>query len=144
VSELYASVLMVGVTISLGSVLVAAALGSIGQAEGAASLGASLQQSASGRELSLTYDMVEPSGSCPRYMGATEGTTMTLALFDYGADAFAPVEIIVNSTIHQGNFSALSPGTMGQYTVALGSCAHAAGQTITLVDALGDEAQVAS
>jgi hypothetical protein len=143
VSELYASVLMVGVTISLGSVLVAAALGSIGQAEGASSLGASLQQAASGRELSLTYVAVASSGSCPGYAGAREGTTMTLALFDYGADGFTPVEIIVNSTIYPGNYSALSPGIMGQYTVALGACAHSTGQTITAVDALGDEVQFA-
>jgi len=144
VSELYASVLMVGVTISLGSVLVAGALGSIGQAEGASSLGASLQQSASGRELSLTFLTIASSSSCPRYLRANEGTTMTLALFDYGAEGFTPVEIMVNSTIHPGNYSAISPGTMGQYAIALGACAHSTGQTITAVDAQGDEVQVAS
>jgi hypothetical protein len=144
VSELYASVLMVGVTISLGSVLVAAALGTIGQAEGATSLGESLQQSASGRELSLTFVTVASSGTCPSYMGADEGTTMTVALFDYGADSFAPVEIIVNATIYPGSYTALSPGTMSQYAVPLEGCAHSTGQTITVVDAQGGEVQVAT
>ena len=143
-SELYASVLMIGVTISLGSVLVAADLGTVGQAEGASSLGASLQQSASGRELSLTFVTVASSGSCPRYMGSNEGTTMTVALFDYGADSFAPAEIIVNATIYPGSYPTLSPGTMGQFVVPLEGCAHSSGQTITAVDAQGEEVQVAS
>lgn len=143
-SELYATVLMVGVTISLGSVLVAAALGSIGQAQGASSLGASLQRSASGKELSLTYIAVASSGSCPDYMGAAEGTQMTLALFDYGSNGFTPVEFIVNSTIHPGAYPGLSPGTMGQYTVNLGGCAHSSGQTVTVVDSEGDAVQVGS
>ncbi|MDG7007026.1 MAG: hypothetical protein JRN06_02140 [Nitrososphaerota archaeon] len=143
-SELYASVLMIGVTISLGSVLVAAALGSIGQAQGAASLGASVQQSASGRELSLAFAAVAASGSCPAYRGGAEGTTLTLALFDYGASGFAPVEFVVNSTVYPGTYPALSPGTMGRYTVSLGSCAHSTGQTVTVVGSAGDEVQVES
>lgn len=141
-SELYASVLMVGVTLSLGGVVVAAAIGSIGQAQGASSLGASLQESASGRELSLVYATVAWSGSCPTYVGEVEGTSMTLALFDYGAYGFTPVEIVINSTIYAGNYSAISPGNLGQYTISLGSCAHATGQVITAIDAEGDEVQV--
>ena len=143
-SELYASVLMVGVTISLGSVLVAAALGSIGQAQGASSLGASLQLSASGRELSLAFAAVAASGPCPAYRGGAEGTVMTLALFDYGASGFVPVEFVINSTIYAGTYPALSPGTMAQYTVSLGSCAHSTGQTVTAVDSAGDEVQFES
>jgi len=144
VSELYASVLMVGVTISLGSIVVAAALGSIGQAQEGSSLGASLEESASGRELSLAYAAVLSSGSCPAYMGVTEGTAMTLAFFDYGAVGFTPVEFMINSTTYPGNYSAISPGTIGQYAISLGTCAHPTGQTLTAVDAEGDGVQVES
>ena len=143
-SELYATVLMVGVTISLGGVLVAAALGSIGQAQGASSLGASLQQSAAGKELSLTYLAVASSGSCPLYGGTAEGTEMALALFDYGSNGFTPVEFIINSTVYPGTYPALSPGTLAQYTVCLGGCAHSPGLTVTVVDSEGDGVQVGS
>lgn len=143
-SELYASVLMVGVTISLGSVIVAAALGSVGQTQEASSLAASLQQSASGRELSLAYVAVAPSGACPAHGGTNEGTTITVALFDYGAAGFTPAEFVVNSTVYPGSYQPLLPGTMGQYTISLGACAHPAGQTITAVDAEGGEVQVES
>ena len=135
---------MVGVTVSLGSVLVAAALGSIGQAQGASSLGASLQQSASGKELSLAYIATPASGSCPAYRGTAEGTVMTIALFDYGAVGITPAEFIVNSTIYQGTYPAMPPGSLGQYTVSIGSCAHSSGQTVTAVDSEGDEVQVES
>jgi hypothetical protein len=135
---------MIGVTISLGSVLVAAALGSIGQAQGESSLGTSLQQSASGKELSLAYIAIAPSGPCPAYKGAEEGTAMTVSLFDYGAVGFTPAEFVVNSTIYLGSYTAISPGTMAQYTVNLGSCAHSTGQTVTAVDSEGDEVQVES
>ena len=133
---------MVGVTISLGSVLVAGALGSIGQAQGGSSLGASLELSASGKEISLAYVAVGASGSCPTYRGAGEGTEMTLALFDYGAVGFTPVEFVVNSTILQGSYPALAPGTMGEYVVNVGSCAHSTGQTVIAIDSEGDEVQV--
>ncbi len=135
---------MIGATISLGSVLVAGALGTFGQVQGASSLGASLQQSSSGRALSLTYVAMSSTGSCTTYRGASEGTAMTVALFDYGAVSFVPVEIVVNSTVYPGTYPAVVPGTMGQFTVVLGGCAHSAGQTITAVDAEGDEVQFES
>jgi len=144
VSELYASVLMVGVTISLGGVLVAAAMGSIGQAQSASALGASLLQSASGKELGIIYAAVASSGSCPTYRGVNEGTVMTVALFDYGSDGFTPAEFVVNSTMYAGSYHSLAPGAMGQFVLTLGSCAHSSGQTITAVDAQGDEAQFES
>ena len=143
-SELYASILMVGVTVSLGSVLVGAAVGSIGQAQGASSLGASIQSSAYGRELSLVYIVVAPSGTCPPYRGVREGTELTLAMFDYGANGFSPAEFVVNSTVLLGTYPGLSPGTMGQYTITLGSCAHSGGQTVTAIDSEGDVVQVGS
>lgn len=143
VSELYASMLMLGVTLSLGGIVVAAAVGSFGQAEGSASMGAALQDSASGVQLSLVYAAVTPSGSCPGYRGGAEGTVLTVSLFDYGAVGFAPVEFIVNSTIYPGGYPEVPPGAMGQFVVSLGSCAHASGLTIVAADAAGDEVQVA-
>ena len=141
VSELYASMLMVGVTLSLGSVVLAAALGAFNQSAGAESMGTSLQESASGVQVSLVYAAVAPSGSCPAYGGAREGTSLSLALFDYGTVGFAPTELTVNSTVYQGSFPAVSPGAMRLYTITLGTCAHHSGQSIGAVDAEGDEVQ---
>ena len=144
VSELYASMLMVGVTLSLGGVVVAAALGSFGQAENSASIGASLQGTEAGTQVSLVYASVTPSGSCPVYRGAQEGTSLTIFLFDYGEIAFSPSEFAVNSTFYQGNFSAIGPGALGEYTLALGSCAHPSGLTMAAADSSGDEVQFGS
>lgn len=144
VSELYASMLMVGVTLSLGSVVVAAALGTFGRAESSASLGASLQGTESGTQISLVYVSVKPSSSCPAYRGVPEGTLLTVYLFDYGGTPFSPSEFAVNSTVYAGNFSAMAPGGMGQYAVTLGSCAHPWGLTIVAADAVGDGVQFGS
>ena len=143
-SELYASMLMVGVTVTLGSVLVASALGTMGQAQGALSLGGSLQQARAGRELSLAFVAVTPAGSCPAYRGVNEGTAITIALFDYGAEPFVPAALAVNSTIYPGGYAGVPQGGLAQYTVRLGSCAHPTGQTVTAVDAEGDEVQLGS
>lgn len=143
-SELYATMLMVGVTLSLGSVVVAAAMQSFGQAQDSASLGTSLQASASGVQIGLVYVAVAPSGSCPAYQKYNEGTSMTLALFDYGATGFTPVELVVNSTIYQGSYPVMAPGTLARYGVTLGSCAHSSGLTMVAVDAQGDEVQLES
>ena len=131
---------MVGVTVSLGSVLVAAALGSVGQTQDASSVAASLRESASGKELSLVYASTPSSATCP----ANEGTALAFALFDYGSSGFAPVEFAINSTIYPGGYPAVSPGGMAQYAVVVGSCIHAAGQTVMAVDSQGDEAQFES
>ena len=144
VSELYASMLMVGVTLSLGGVVVAAALGTFGQAEGSASMGASLRESASGIQVSLAYATVASSMSCPVYQGVNEGTSLTVSLFDYGTVAFAPTDLIVNSTAYAGSYAPIPPGSMAMYVIGLGSCAHPSGLTIAATDAAGDEVQVAS
>ena len=136
--------LMVGVTLSLGSVVVAAALGTFGQAENSASLGASLQGAASGTRISLVYAAVAPSGPCPPYRGEGEGTSLALYLFDYGEAGFSPSEFVVNSTVYAGGFSAVEPGTLGLYVIPLGSCAHPSGLTILAADAAGDEVQLGS
>lgn len=143
-SELYASMLMIGVTLALGGVVVAAALGSAGQADRSASLGASVQQQGDGVQLSLAYAAVLSSGSCPSYQGAGEGDALSVSVFDYGTAGFTPSELVVNSTTFSGGFQPVSPGALQTYTVALGSCAHAAGLTIFLADSRGDEFQFAA
>jgi flagellin-like protein len=141
VSELYASLLMVGVTLSLGGAVVVAASSQFGLAANSASLGASLQQSSAGVQVSLVYAAVFPSGSCPTYQGVKEGTSLTVALYNYGAADFAPAELVVNSTAYQGGYGTLALGSLGAYTITLGACAHSSGQTVLAVDSLGDEVQ---
>ncbi len=136
--------LMVGVTLSLGSVVAAAALGQFGLANGAASADAAVRQTSAGVGLSLVYVAVAPSGSCPLYDGYPEGTAMTVSLYNYGAASFAPSEFMVNSTAYPGTYAALGAGTLGAYTILLASCAHASGQTLLILDPAGEGAQVAS
>ena len=143
-SELYASMLMIGVTLTLGSVVVAAALGSAGQADRSAYHGASVQRQGERVQLSLAYAAVQSSGSCPAYQGANEGDALSFSVFDYGTTGFTPSELAVNSTTFSGGLQPVSPGAMQTYTVALGSCAHAAGLTIFLADSRGDAFQFAS
>lgn len=134
--------LMVGVTLALGSVVVAAAMASAGQADGSASLGSYVQERAAGVQLSLAYAVVPPSGSCPTYQGGGEGTALTVSLFDYGTVPFTPEELAVNSTAYAGDFQTAAPGALAQYTLSLSSCAHPSGLTIVAVDAQGDEVQL--
>ena len=141
VSELFAAVLMVGVTLSLGSLVVAAATAQFGLTSDSASLGASLRQGAAGTQLALIYDAVQPSGSCPAYRGYQEGTNLTLAVYGYGSEGFTPAGFVVNSTDYSGGYAAVNHGTLAQYSVALSECAHASGLTVMAYDASGDEVQ---
>lgn len=144
VSELYASMLMVGVTLSLGSVVTYAAMGQFSLSNGAANLGASLDQSSAGVQLGLVYVAVTPSGSCPLDGGYSEGTSMIVSVYNYGAEGFTPAEFVVNSTAYAGAFATVGPGTLAEYTLSLGSCAHQWGQTLLAIDPLGDEEQLES
>ena len=143
VSELFASLLMVGVTLSLGGVVTAAAVSQYGMQASSAAVSGSLEQTSAGKLVSLVYSQVAPgSGGCTRtYYGATEGETVTLELFDFGPSAFSPSVIFVNSTLFASNYPTLLPGGMAAYTLTLPDCAHAAGQTILLGDAKGDEVE---
>jgi hypothetical protein len=136
--------LMIGVTLALGGVVVAAAMGGIGQADASVAMGSSLQEAVSGMQLSLVYAAVASSGSCPTYQGVNEGTLLTVSLFDYGTASFTPSVFVVNSTIYPGNYSSMSPGMMNQYLIDLRSCAHGSGLTVVATDAGGGEVQVAS
>jgi hypothetical protein len=132
---------MIGVTLTLGSVVVAAAMGSISEANGSAYAGSSVVQAASGVQLGLVYATVASSSLCPAYQGAGEGTSLTVSVFDYGTAGFTPAEFVVNSTFYGAGYQGVGPGSMAQYSVALSSCAHPSGLTIFAVDARGDEAQ---
>jgi hypothetical protein len=144
VSELYASMLMIGVTLSVGSIVVFSAVSQFGLAANAESLGASLQNSASGVEVTLVYAAVTSSSACQNYQGSDEGTSLAVSLYNFGASDFRPTELVVNDSVFVGDYATLQPGSMSVYTVTLGSCAHSSGQTILALDALGDEVQFGS
>ena len=144
ISELYASMLMVGVTLTMGGLVASAALGQFGLANSSSSVGASLDQSSADVMVGLVYLTVTSSGSCPIYEGYHEGATASLALYDYGSVGFTPAEVVVNGTAFPGTYSYLAPGTLGIFQLSLGLCARAPGQTVFLADALGDEVQLAS
>jgi hypothetical protein len=108
---------------------------------------AAAQQASAGKLVSLVYDtVVQGSGGCSvAYGGYTEGTTFTIALFNYGTVVFTPSEVFDNATLTpSGGWSGapsngVTPGSMTAFTLTLTSCAHPAGQTFVLVDASGDE-----
>jgi hypothetical protein len=144
VSELYASMLMIGVTLSVGSMVAAAAVGQFSQATNAAAMGASIHESAIGMQLNLVYAAAAPTGSCPSYQGYKEGTSLTVSLFNYGDADFAPAVFFVNSTAYAGTYAPLAAGTMGTYVISLVACAHYSGLTVLALDSAGDGVQVES
>ena len=144
VSELYASMMMLGVTLTMGGLVASAAIGQLGLQNGSASMGAALAQESAGKDLALVYLVAAPSGSCPVYAGYHEGTTLTLAVYNYGTERFAPSALAINGTVYAGGYSAVGPGSLGTFALSLGSCAHASGETVLLVDSVGDEVQLAS
>ena len=144
VSELYASMLMVGVTLSVGGLVSVAAMGQFGLAADSASLGATLEQSSAGVQLGLVYTSVLSSSTCPTYGGYTAGTSLTQALYDYGTSDYTPVTIVVNSTAYSGNYATMGAGSLAAYTITLTSCAHPPGQTIVAFDSSGNEVDVES
>lgn len=143
-SELYASMLLIGVTLSVGSFVTVAAAGTFSQGEGQVSLGSSLAGRRSGTMVSLVYFAVQPSGSCPLHGGYEEGTSAEVAVYDYGSAGFDPSQIAINSTAYPGPYSPVPAGGLAVYDVALGGCAHPAGQTVLLTDSAGDGYQFES
>ena len=139
VSELLATMMMIGVTLSVGGYVTVAAINQFNLAENAASLAALVQQQSAGKMISLVYSTVAPSGSCPAYGGSSEGT-LTLQLYNYGTAAFTPTEAFDNGTLYSGTGS-LAPGSMAAFTFTSPSCVHPSGQTILLVDSYGSEIQ---
>ena len=141
VSELFAAVLMIGVTLSLGGLVAAGAAGQLSLGAESASLGASALQTSAGTQLSLVYAAVPPSSSCPVHGGVQEGTSLVVALYDYGSAPFGPTGFAVNSTVHTGSFGTVAVGGLARFVIPLGACAHQPGQTVVAFDAAGDEVQ---
>lgn len=135
---------MVGVTLSVGTFVSYAALSQFGLSTGSSAVEAGLQQTTAGIQVSLVYLTVAPSGACPPYQGLNEGTSATVALYNYGTGGFSPVQFIVNSTAYAGGYATLAPGGMNTYVLSLGSCAHPSGLTVVAVDAFGNEVQFAN
>ena len=133
---------MIGVTLSLGSMVVAGATSQFGLASDSASAGAALSEGSAGTQVALVYSTVSPSSSCPSYRGTQEGPNLTLALYDYGAAPFTPAGFVVNSTPIAGGFPPLDPGSLVVFHIPLGVCAHPSGQTVVAFDAAGEEVQV--
>jgi hypothetical protein len=143
VSELYAAMLMIGVTLVFGGFVTGAAISQFGLASYSASVGAAVQEASVGKLVSFVYGVATPSASCPVHGGINEGTTYTIALFDYGSVSFTPSELFINGTLYAGGgFGTMPTGIMTTFTLSLPSCAHSSGQTILFVDAHGDEVQV--
>jgi flagellin-like protein len=145
VSELYATLLMIAITLTLGSAVTAAAIGQYGEASSGSSVAASLEQQAVSGQVSLVIASVS-QGSCPTYRGAPDGTTLQITLFNYGTEAFEPSGAVVNGTVyHASSYRSMAPGTMGTYSIPLtpsGTCAHSSGQTVLLTTASGGEVQL--
>jgi hypothetical protein len=137
-------VLLIGVTLSLGGLVTAAAVSQFGLQSNSASVAGSVADASAGKLVSLVYATVAPgSGGCSTiYQGTADGTSFTVVLFDYGNAKFAPATIVVNSTQYSGPYVALQPGGMAQYSLTLGGCAHPSGQTLLIEDLTGDEVQV--
>jgi hypothetical protein len=145
VSELYATLLLMGVTLSFGGLVATSALQQISLQSGASSAAASSQAAAAGKDLALAFGTVPApgSGGCRQsYAGFLEGTGYTLALFNYGSRAFAPAEVFDNGTLLAGGpYGAALPGRLTTYSLTLG-CSHPSGQEFLLVDASGAVEQI--
>ena len=135
---------MIGVTLALGGAVASSALGQFSMADSSSSLGAAAQEAASRVQVSLVYLVAASSGSCPVYEGYHEGTSLAIAVYNYGGAPFTPVAVALNGTLYYASYSELGPGTMGTYTLTSGTCMHSSGQTVALGDASGDEVQFAT
>jgi hypothetical protein len=135
--------LMVGATLLFGGFVTATAISQFGVSGYSASLGTAVQEASSGKLVSFVYGVATPSGSCPAYRGVNEGTTYTLALYNYGTASFIPTELFLNSTLYGGGgYGAVPTGTLTAFTLTLPACTHSSGQTVLMVDAHGDEVQL--
>jgi len=156
VSELYSSVLMVGVTLVFGGLVTSAAIGQFNGTTGGAALGIQEQEGSAGKQVSLVYGtIVAGSGGCTStYRGPdgrpyAEGRTYLLTLYNYGSVSFTPYEVFDNGTLLAvGGYSTVAASAGGgasvpeEDTFTLPSCAHPGGQVFLLIDAAGDEVAI--
>ncbi len=138
---------MVGVTISFGGVVTAAAVSQFNLSAASSSIASGVQASSSGKQVSLVYGTVQSpgSGGCTSvYGGYAEGTAYSLALYNYGSVSFVPLQVFLNGTLLAGGpYAPISPGYSTTYSLTL-PCAHPSGQLFLLLDSAGDEIQVAT
>lgn len=152
VSELYASVLMIGITLSFGSIVASVAVGQFQSSTEGASQAVFAQQASVGKQITLVYGtVVQGSGGCTAtYIGPDgaaylEGKSYVLVLYDYGSASFAPAEVFDNGTLlPSGGYSTILAHGSGPVSnsLALTACARPSGQTFLLVDVSGDELTV--
>jgi hypothetical protein len=115
ISELYASMLMVGVTLSFGGVIAIAAISQFNLSTYSGSLAAAGQQASLSKQISLVYGTVPTpgSGGCTTsYKGFTEGTGYTLALYNFGSVGFTHSEVFDNGTLLGGSYGSMPAGGM--------------------------------
>ena len=132
---------------AFGGSVTGLAMAQLGQSSSSVAMSTSNQSDSVQRQLSLINALTSQTGTCPTYRGASEGTSLGFAVFDYGSSSFSPTTLAVNGTLYAGSYATLSPGSLTVYFVALlphGSCAHATGQTLMMLDASGDEFQFVS
>lgn len=128
---------MIAVTVAFGSYISYAAITQFNQAGNAAGNAAANQQQASSELLSFVYtSVVQGSGGCSTsYQGVTEGTSLTLAFYNYGTTPFNTGVTYINGTAYSGiGVSQIPAGTYISWTLTMGSCVHSTGQSIVLTD----------
>jgi hypothetical protein len=142
VSELYASLLMLGVTISLGSVATGLMTNQFGLTTSTAAAGAAGDENSAGIQLSFVFAVTSSPAGCTTYRGVPGGTVLDVTVFDYGSSGFQPTTIVVNGTIYYSSaYPTVLPGGMATYRLPFspaGTCAHSWGQTVLMTDAGGD------
>ena len=105
VSELLATMMMIGVTLSVGGFVTVDAINQFSLAQDSASTAALVNRLRRGS--SFHWSMMPSrrgSGGCTAaYEGYTEGVTLTVALYNYGTVVFTPLEVFDNATLVSGS-----------------------------------------
>jgi len=142
VSELYASLLMLGVTISLGSVVTGLVANQFNLTATTAAAGAAGDENSAGIQLSYVFAVTSSTEGCPTYGGVPGGTVLEVTIYDYGSTGFTPTTVVVNGTVYYSQaFPTVPAGGMTTYRLALapgGTCAHPWGQTMLMADGGGN------
>ncbi len=137
-----------GVTLSFGGTIAGLAMTQFGQAASSASVAASVQQQSLGPELSLVLASVSNQGACSTYLGAPDGSLLSVVVFNYGTLAFAPSLVAVNGTVYaSASYPSIPPGGLTTISLSLSapnSCAHPSGLTLLIANLNGDESQFAT
>jgi len=136
---------MLGITISMGSVVTGLLANQFGLTTTTAGAGATSDENSAGIQLSFVFATASSTGGCPAYRGASGGTVLEFAVFDYGSSGFSPTTVVINGTVYYSPaFPPIPPGAMMTYRLTLdpaGTCAHSWGQTVLMIDAGGDAFQ---